>query len=81
MVLNWDTNIYTIFSYIVLQITTSATKQLWEKSAVGEMKMPISGPLAPWRDTTWSTQGEGILPSTHRPYPHKEINQNPGILR
>ncbi|XP_037036673.1 maternal protein pumilio isoform X3 [Bradysia coprophila] len=61
-------------------ITTSATKKLWEKSGVGEMKMPISGPLTPWRDSTWSTQGEGILPSTHRPYPHQEINQNPGIL-
>lgn len=45
------------------------------------MKMPISGPLAPWPDSTWSTQGEGILPSTHRPYPHPEITQNPGILR
>lgn len=67
------------FYFIILQIATNA-KKLWEKSSVGDMKMPNSGPLAPWRDSTWSTQGEGILPSSHRPYPHQEINQT-GILR
>ncbi|KAJ6636061.1 Maternal protein pumilio [Pseudolycoriella hygida] len=61
-------------------ITTSATKKLWEKPSVGDMKMPTSGPLGPWRDSTWSTQGEGILTSTHRPYPHQDNNQNTGIL-
>lgn len=57
------------------------------------MKMSTGGGLAPlqlhggsehqvWRDPTWSTQGEGILPSTRRPYPHQpENNQNAGILR
>lgn len=60
----------------MLQITTSETKKLWGKTGDSEMK-----PSAPWPDRTWSTQGEGILQSTHRPYPPQESNQNPGILR
>lgn len=68
------------FLFFLLQITTSATKKLWDKNSVVDMKMPTSGPLAPWRDTTWSIQGDGILTS-HRPYPHQDNNQNAGILR
>lgn len=76
---NFVNNCYNNGNFLVLQITTSAAKKLWEKSGVGEMKMPTSGPI--WRDSTWSTQGEGILTSTHRPYPHQQNDQNAGILR
>lgn len=82
---------FVIFS--ILQITTSAAKKLWEKSGVADMKMPSGGSLAPlqlhggpehqvWRDSTWSTQGEGILPAPRRSFPHQQDNnQSTGILR
>lgn len=65
-----------------MQISTSAAKKLWEKGGGGmpDMKMPsvgVGSALAPlqlhgsehqvWRDSTWSTQGETILPA-RRPF-------------
>lgn len=45
------------------------------------MKLPPlqlhGGPEQVWRDSTWSTQGEGILAPPRR-YPH---DSNPSILR
>lgn len=73
-------NYLNVVLFEIFQISTSATKKLWEKSGVGDMKMSTSGPLAPWRDSTWSTHGDILAPS-HRPYPHQESNQNTGILR
>ena len=81
-----------------MQITTSAAKKLWEKSSVNDMKMPTAGgvgggSLAPlqlhggpehqvWRDSTWSTQGEGILAPPRRSFPPQQDNsQSAGILR
>lgn len=85
-------------SSLFLQITTSAAKKLWEKGGVADMKMPTGGPLAPlqlhggpehqvWRDSTWSTQGEGILPAPRRSFPthpqdtNSSAQQSAGILR
>lgn len=67
----------------MFQITTQSTKKLWDNKSGGggDMKMSTGGPLAPWPDSTWSTQGEGISALTHRPYPHQENNKNTGILR
>lgn len=58
------------------------------------MKMPSGGSLAPlqlhggpehqvWRDSTWSTQGEGILSAPRRTFTthQQENNQSAGILR
>jgi len=62
-------------------INTSAAKKLWEKgSSVSDMKLPPlqlhGGHEQVWRDSTWSTQGEGILAPPRR-YPH---DSNPNIL-
>lgn len=46
------------------------------------MKLPplqLHGGPEAWRDSTWSTQGEGILAPPRR-YPH-DSNQSAGILR
>lgn len=81
----------------LFQITTSATKKLWEKGGGNDVKVATggaTGPLAPlqlhgttdhqvWRDSTWSSQGDAILAS-RRIFPHAP-DTNPtgstGILR
>lgn len=74
------------FFVLIFQITTSATKKLWEKSggSVSDMKLNSlqihGGPEQVWRDSTWSTQGETILAPPRRPYPH-DSNPSAGILR
>lgn len=71
------------FFIIRFQINTSAAKKLWEKGGgVSDMKLPplqLHGGPEAWRDSTWSTQGEGILAPPRR-YPH-DSNQSAGILR
>lgn len=76
-----------------MQITTSATKKIWEKSG-SDVKVPNHGTsgLTPlqlhanaepmWRDTTWSTQGETLIgPPRRYQQPDNNITGSAGILR
>lgn len=75
--------------FLVLQITTSTAKKLWEKS--DGKGASTGGPLNPlhigdphvWKDSPWSTQGETILPRprTFPQAPDTTVSANAGILR